>query len=580
MAAAYQAIVAEAEAGINLVSSAYQTLQHGYDTMSSIVAPIVQTPESRKRQHTDAAAAISQATGGSGASQYDPYMGSLVPSQVIRGRGAELPSTSMNYAKSIKFKSGELKGPGYQDPFKYFSQLFKQNLHVSMGFAFKLVLAYPKTNLGVEVPISRFAVHNIFRHNIAKSVNTTAQNGLFGNWQTSWNRSLGPDSSWTRRVGNDITAGTNGSAYVALPTSGNTAYNTTLLTPYRQPQNGGFMYSRLNRQTLENLGWNANPFKLANIPAGNNTIATSTLAILANSALCQDDTLPGTSLPAQAVVDQGVDPSTGGTTPFRYRSQMGTGGLTYNFHNDGTNPVVVDIVVTRIKKNETWNVFANEDNLKNAYNSGYNNYLTNNRGQVNLNGSPPVAYDCMTNSKVPFMPEIALKWYKSPTTTGQSPHPFKQVGRDQFIVASGGSRVWSMELSGVNYGAWDYDTALHGFDDLSYCVSVAVSGVAMPVIEQNSTYNVLPAVVDRRGDACNVSVQGVYHERPYPVYPVQTNSRTFINGVLDSPWYTTAVPAAQSNPQIDIASVAQATRTDATSSSYIVLSPSNVAAGA
>jgi len=554
-------------AAVNLGQTVYSGLSSAGSAVSSMFSPSNESPEKRQRVASTARAVISQ----SGGASYQSTPGNLQPSQLIHGRGAEIPFMKLNQAKSIHFQSGEPAGPAYEDPVKHFNKLFRQNMKVAHGFAFKMILATPSA-LTIN-PVTRFACHTVFRHNIGSSVNTTNYTGLFGPSALSWHRSLGPDAAAVRK------APPNGPcADAAACTSA--GLNPNLISPFRAPENGGFMYSRMNRIVLENLSWNANPFKFNNIVPTSNLSTTTSITAFANSTTETGTAGAGIApLSTQSVTDQGVPSTTGASNPVRYQTQFGTGGVSYNFHNDGTNPVVVDVVITRIKKGETWDIFANEANLKNAYNAGWNNYILNNKGQVNLQGQVPATDDVVTNHRVPFLPAIALKYYKQTTVTGQSPHPYKQVGRDQFILASGGSRIWSMNFSGLNYKTWDYDQVTHGCDDLTYIVSLAVSGLAVPMLETNSVTAVIPAIIDRRGDACNVSVVGTYTENPRPCYPIVVNPQTFINGVLDSPYYSLAIEGSGLTP-IDIAGVSQATRGTTLASSYITLGPTNTTPGA
>jgi len=195
--------------------------------------------------------------------------------------------------------------------------------------------------------------------------------------------------------------------------------------------------------------------------------------------------------------------------------------------------------------------------------------------------------------------------------SNQSAHPFKQVARDQFIVSAGSTRNWSMSLQAMDYYAsryaqWQagpppdpppgggpyaliegYDNESNCVDDLSYIVSIGVSGVPAPYVEYNkgdaypdSTVP-LASVIDRRGTACSVSVTGAYKETCHPVYLSQVHTDTYINGRLDIPMYDFPtlpkdVPQLTTN---DIASIAQAVRTTDVSSALIGMGPFNTVGG-
>jgi len=264
--------------------------------------------------------------------------------------------------------------------------------------------------------------------------------------------------------------------------------------------------------------------------------------------------------------------------------------LTYQFSNDGAGPVCIDIVITRLKRNEKWNTTDPNGSvaLEDAYGKGYLNYSLSNQGQFALAGRDPQASDVMTNTRVPFMPAKALKHYKTITPeTGDRSHPFKQVSRDQFIISGGATRSWSMNLQGMDYDARKYYTTDFANDDLSYTVSIACSCVSTPFTESNptaagvTTATGVLAIVDRRPLGCNVSVVGQYTEHVNPVYLSQVINSTFIDGSLQVPtYYQPATSGSQINRSIDIANVGQVTRDENLSSAYISLGPTNTQAGA
>jgi len=589
----YAAIAAEAASVGRMVIDDLTAAGSAVKQAYNYFVPSKETPEARGSSVRRAQKRMRSMTGGS-VDQSMSNTSAMVPAQLIAGRGGELDFQRMNICKPISFKTGESAGPSPVSAHAAFAEMFKANGKVVQAFAFKMILPYPVGNQILTDPVTRFAVNNIFRHNVPRTMNVAdaTSNEHFGTTNQTWNETLGPDSSNTRRFGSlgypvggaGYIEGVGGTAYGvqvggAWPASTpavTDGFSANHMSPYRFPVNGGNMYSRLNMQTIENLGWNANPLKFYGVLPTSNTTFTTGVAVYANGIVDQQGIVT-TSLPNQAAANVTVGQGDSAYAPmYRYKSQNGVGGVSYNFHNDGTNPVVIDIVITKVKRNEYWQPVAHPLNIFDAYNQGYQNYLLANRGQVNLNGQPPANYDTADNCRVPFLPAVALKWYKQSQTTGQSPHPFKQVGRDQFIIAGGASRAWSMEFPALNYFAYDYDQAGHAFDDRSYCISIAVSGVPTPLVESAPLNRV--AVIDRRGDACNVSVTGAYHEKPLAVYPTLTNKNTFINGALDNPYYTVA-PTYAPYP-VDIASIGSATRSASSGSAYIQLAPTNTTPGA
>lgn len=552
-----------------------------------------ESPDSRKRTFAEASEEAKQQSGVSNAST--STIAVQQPSQFIYGRGAELSFSQQNILAPIKHKTGESSNVVSVNPAVKQMQCYARQT-VNHGFAFKMILADPTAygTAAEEAIIDRFYVHNHFRHNVSRSSNVSNNTKPFSGAQQTWNQSLGPDASFARVIGGtaaiagDTTAVAGlGAGYITVPA--NTGLNPAIATPFRYPKNGDHMYSRLNRVWLENLGWNANPMKVMYNTAGASTI-TPTGAALEVYDNAGKDTSGGytVSLPSAAPLDSttalGVGPS------FYYRSNTGVGNLTYQFSNDGAGPVCIDIVITRLKRNEKWNTTDPNGKiaLEDAYGKGYLNYSLSNQGQFALHGRDPQAADVMTNTRVPFMPAKALKYYKTVTPeTGDKTNPFKQVSRDQFIISGGATRSWSMMLQGMDYDARKYYTTDYANDDLSYTVSIACSCVSTPFIESNPTATGVTAatgvlaIVDRRPLGCNVSVVGQYTEHVNPVYLSQVINTTFIDGSLQVPtYYQPAVSGSQINRSIDIANVGQVTRDENLSSAYISLGPTNTQAGA
>ena len=533
----------------------------------------------------------------SGGAAMDIGESSVIPAQFIYGRGAETAFTSMNILPSIKFKTGESVGAKMTNAWGRERMMFKPQ-NAMHAFAFKMQLTPPSfESVGTTVPVSRFVVHHVYRH-VLSGPNNTGSFLAYGKEQTTWNNTLGPDSSYVRKLG--ATQGgvsAQGTAYSLPPATSGLTDN--LRTPYRYPQNGAFMFPRMGRRLMENLGWNANPMKVAHIEEGSGSLATTVgMQVYDNANDFENQDI--TSMPQQL-------PRTAQATgqSYTYRSQFGRGQVSYQFHNDGTNPVVVDVVITRLKKGHDMTKGELTSQMVEVYQRGYLNYSYANQGQANLSGQPPVAEDVTTNSRGTFLPAKALDNYRltevDQATTNSSQQPFKQVARDQFILAGGSTRNWSMFLQAIDYKAnaythaginqtnqtsATYDDANSCVDDLSYIVSWAISGVPAPYIEFNKGTNYplatapLAAVIDRRGTDCSVSVTGAYKEICHPVYLALANRDTWINGRLDVPFYDNAAyPNKPTLTTNDIANVGQATRSAANDTALISLGPLNTVGG-
>lgn len=593
---AYQSLPPKAQQiiqdeGMNLATEAYQ---YGKAQLKQSFA---QQQESAKRSRSEAYRAQGPALDAS----------VIVPAQFAPGRGAELSFQRQNILNAIRFKTGESSGPRAVNAYGREAALYKGQV-AAHAFAFKMQLTPPSyVSTSDSVPVNRFVVHNVFRHvlDAVQNVNLTSTaftNVLYGRNSTTWNQTLGPDKSYVRQVGQELTpspAGTpsttTGSAYVAT----GSGLNNTLQSPFRYPRNGDFMYTRMSRKATENLGWNANPMKICDISpgtAGVTPITVGSLAVYHNAPLANGTTqtsFPNVSPPS--TVEAGTNHTAGAS--YYYRSQQGKGQVSYNFNNDGTNPIVVDIVITRLKKNEAKTKAELQDQMIQVYQQGYLNYSYANSNQCSFQGQPPQAVDVTTNARGPFLPAKALSHYKVTTTSGavtaDSSNSFKQIARDQFIISAGSTRSWSMPLQAIDYDARKYaqfisynpipanfisadDAACSCVDDLSYIVSIAISGVPAPFIEAGTG---LSAVIDRRGTDASCSVTGMFKEVCHPVYISMVDKTAYVNGRLDVPHYDSGQTLTTLATQ-DIANIGQATRGSANSSALISMGPLSTVGGA
>jgi len=590
MNAAYQAVQTGLD-GVGHVVGAANTIYNAYNSINDMYAglgakgptgpPINWNPQNRKRSFEEPenrrqayreAESVAGKMGGGISSRSTPSTGvSYVPSQFIPGRGAELSYNVQNILRPIKFKSGESAGPTMVNAWERQLSLYKPQV-IQHAFAFKMILVPPSTlQAGDSLPVSRFFVHNNFRHVNPEPSNTSNAVGNYGANNGGWNNSLGPDKSYVRK-----SVPNGGSAYAQFPTTH--GMTDALVSPYRYPLSAAWMYSRLTRQNMENLGWNANPIKLAQISPGTSGLYTPSAvslqvydnAPLDNSGACTR------SMPNQIPRDSLGAGTTGDS--YYYKSQCGVGKVSYNFSNDGSNPVVIDVVITRLKRNET---SSSQTEMIAQYQQGYLNYCFANRGQANFNGETPQIVDVTTNARGPFLPAKALDSLRvEPGTATRADMKFKQVGRDQFIIAGGASRNWSMDFEALSYDARKYiQNGTVILDDISYTISLAVSGLPVPFVETSAEGAAAPitAVIDKRGAGANVSVTGFYREVVHPVYICKEFPNTFVNGNLDVPMYT---QPGSITGNVDIASLGQATRSDTLSSAYIKLGPSNTTPGA
>lgn len=522
-------------------------LRTGIDTLSQ---------SSQQSVINDAQHAAEQLSGGS-RGDFERSNVSMPGAALIPGRGAELPMINAQFQRPSRLKlkpSGAKMHNAFAEQVKAWGPV-----DCKMSFAYKAIL--PVVLTANNSPATRFHHHMFFRHCLNS-------NGVaYNSENVAWHNTLGPDDSLIRQ------APPAGSLNGAAPAG----YNTSLRSPYRYPLSGAWQAVRLNRPILENIGWNCNPLKFI---TADNTDTSSALVkgtpfVYKNApTYTTDNAFTHPSLPSQQPRAATVGDSSTSTACY-YRSQMSEGNVSYQFCNDGTSAVVVDVVITKLKKGKTYTTCpAYLGAMLSAFGTGYMNMTLANRGVINLAGGAPSASDIYDNSKVEFLPEKALKYYAQ-TASATAAVPFVFVARDQFMIAAGSVKPWSFALPAVNYDARTYmqDTSetefLHDIDDMTYCVSVSYSTVSTPLVESGTVGR---SVIDRRGNAINVSVTGTYKETPHPCYLSDYVNNFYVNGVLNAPYFTGAPPSLA---RVNILPPESGSRTDADGTSYMVVGPSN-----
>jgi len=441
----------------------------------------------------------------------------------------------------------------------------------------------------------------------------------------SWHSTLGPDASLIRvgtsgySAGNHDYAGTwRGPNFVpkigvldasSPPTGHVTAPANTLMSPFRYPNDMEIMFSRVNRQLLENYGWLLNPFKFIN-PSANSKIDSpepkrDELKVWSNpgaNVLDFTDVSHASkrknSYPAKINIQSagvvGQQALSGAKSGYEWHSQLGPGKLSYQFSNDGTNPVCIDICVVGIKKDSPVPVHL----LEHICDYNYAVHKFANKNSTDLNGFQASnvvsgaidltlgSHEWHKNAKLPFMPNECFKNPQSYLSAVgdvvlQTPavevydylqqgkkNPFKVVKRDQFIVSSGSSRAWNTTLPSIKYRPDLYDDVEYPLvneniprpdslvttaDEYTFVLCIGASGMPKPVEEiysstQPTSINSsgepvsslvdAKAIIDRQPSTCNVSVVGTYKETIYPTYPQDRTDVNFINGRLTEPYFT------------------------------------------
>ncbi len=333
----------------------------------------------------------------------------LKVAQFIPGKGLEVAGAQVENDPSI-FCSLGLKGDKLVDPLE---ETFKnvKGRQVSMDFAFKLI--NNRDGLLTHDKKTRVTVMNCFRH-----VNPDSYNPNKTGWHETiqgsavqilakqksnqnWNKTLGPDASLIRRAtgGKDSghegsecgtwrgVDGDNGPDHAGSYANPHGANANTLLSPFRYPIDMEIMYSRVNRQLLENYGFMLNPFKFTGFQFNTsedggpslptlrqlNSWANPGSEVLDYTKVPDGDTESNkrASFPAlinQELADVSTDSAGQGITNaygFDWHSQFGPGKLNYQFQNDGTNPVCIEYNVLLVSRRillfllMLCNIFAN-----------------------------------------------------------------------------------------------------------------------------------------------------------------------------------------------------------------------------
>lgn len=566
--------------------------------------------------------------------------------QFIPGKGLEIQGVQQHKDAPIYCSLGE-KSQKLVDPLE---ETFKtiSGKQISIDFAFKLV---NEPNLRDLNKKSRVTALNCFRHVNPDSFNyqktgsyVSPVNDDQKTANLNWHTTLGPDAAFVRR-GTDglsadgVDAGVwrtasndtrsvggfakhwDGSQWV---TSGDNEAGlaNSLVSPYRTPSDFEIMYSRINRQVMENYGFALNRFKfLSQVNSSNNfppaqqnlyvwgSPTTDTLNF-GETANTSEDYLKA-SYPAYInteLISNFAENQTQGswTNPYyEYHSQFGAGRLSYQFSNDGTNPVCIDICVVGIKKGQTVPVNLLEKLC--SFNYGVNKYSNQHRLNVNGyqgnvdSGQQNIDWDFAnqewhTDAKLPFMPDECFKNPQSyldaaPITSTYDSriydlleqgkkNPFKVVKRDQFIVSSGSTRAWNTTLPSIKYRPQLYEDVTYPetltdadlltptADEYTYVLCIGAHGMSTPVEELYPSQTTNPdgsirtrdkagsdpvvqegvevlkkAIIDHEPTSCSVSVVGTYTEIVKPAFPKNVSDRTFINGRLMLPHFAASSPA-------------------------------------
>jgi len=573
----------------------------------------------------------------------------LKVAQFIPGKGLEVPGTQAQKDPAVYCSLG-LKGVKLENCFDKLFETVKGK-SISQDFAFKLIC---DPELSSRVKNSRVATFNCFRHVNPDSFNYL-KTGWFSNVDTdskkesnrNWHTTLGPDASHIRRSAKGLTGTTDAGTWRGddndpsyddvggmakqwvidptttegsyVPDMGEAGYANSLLSSFRTPYHKEVMYSRLNRQVLENYGFSLNPLRFKSEKnsatwnavlneGGNQQFTPSEYALAAYRQpstwlmnFGEQKTLSGSdekflksSLVAQINNDLKLtEDKVDYAGNWEYHSQFGSGKISYQFGNDGTNPVCIDVCVIGVKKSETAALdnFADIAQYNYAVNKFANFKNLNVGGYDAVNVQEPKTVDIdlgndewISDAKLPFIPSQCFKNPQSYLDAVPNPgseyhsnimynmleqgkkNPFKVVKRDQFIVSSGATRSWNTVLPSFKYRPQLFEddvlyptpeniNEVHEImttgDEYTFMVAIGAHGMAVPVEEiypgttvglDGSTVDDFTvrkrAILDRQASSCNVSVVGSYTEIVHAAYPEKAGDPTFINGRMIEPYFS------------------------------------------
>lgn len=388
----------------------------------------------------------------------------LKAAMFLPGKGAEVELIANNYLQpiihKIPWKYAKLRYDGITSGLEN-----PKGNRVSMDFAYKMILECQHKGMqarfslgsGVQIVPTRFHCAHLFRH---VNGNANASEGTATGTNTAkWHSTLGPDASYIRLL--PAAGGTlqGGSVF-------DSTYGNTVSSPFRFPEIGATMYTRMSLQTLENIGWNLNPLKITGM-------LTDTDAISAFANVATAGT--GSNINQSAPNVQMLPTVAHGPSANKYITQHGPGGVRYNFSNDGTNAVTIECVIIAFKESansptETdYGLTKPYDTFMKTAGQAYFNRMAAKKGIQALAGDEHKQMEggyrtgagaaIFSNAETEFIPNNIFPFMGKLGTldatdnTNAVIQPFKYVSRDQFIIGGGQSRIWKTSFPSDVYDA-------------------------------------------------------------------------------------------------------------------------------
>jgi len=337
----------------------------------------------------------------------------------------------------------------------------------------------------------------------------------------------------------------NGSSNATTPSG---AYLDVGKTPFSDIATNETYWSPYNLADLEDCSWSLNKIKLYPSQWGYPYKATDTVAAPVSTPILGliKDTQPfqenlhfRSSLMAfnnslQAVIPDGtIPPAVTGPRParYKYKANIHTGNVSYDFMNKGTGGAKVEVLVYRVKRNQVLDFDVSSQTTSQSYVNdvisepimqGYLDTCLAKQGTDNLGGRAPLSTDVKDNAQFPFLPNLKA--------TKQGALPFTEVSRQTFAMPSGSRRELTVTFPGIFYdprgqpmvnpdgdpldsvGHSNYHPSI--FDEYSYAIMISVCGVPS-TNEMHANLSGVTAVAYNIGDVisrADVQFYGTYTE--------------------------------------------------------------------
>jgi len=371
-----------------------------------------------------------------------------------------------NTAPPIRMTLGKQLGP--LNSIENFLSLMIASGNVSVSFGGKLL---SKSD-------HRARTYNMFRHNLHGNDFLTS-NGPYPGGSFIMNP--------TGSLNIDLTGGHNFSASLS---------NTQI----RDINDGSVHWSFYNKPDLEDVSWNLNKLKLGPVSqiAGTQDFSTTVNGASPKVQLLDDVKLlvPNAHRAFSAIYqnnerhDYSMITTQARSSPYMYDAVFKQGTVDYLFMNKGESPCEVELIVYRTKKNGLQGVpgqfsdFNIDTQLEGPISQGMMRKVLSGIGtDLPPSGYKPTPTDWVSNPNFPFLPKSRF--------IDQSSTPFTEVQRVKLCMQSGQRRPFQLKLGGIKYNpgasvlrkVTGTGAALPKscplLDEYSYCVCIALNGIAM-----------------------------------------------------------------------------------------------------